>query len=385
MKYLIVRCEDKVSANAHPLSLLEGAKVTHLQNLAQGGAAGLIRFRQDTVGIDRLRIHRGLLGIKAAEPDAAPGHCYAASANVMVAAEETVWCCELVTQRDGQIVDPTAGGITTRESEVLIQALEDQLGSETRRWEVGKGSHHLFIVTDPTLNSDGAAIKPPNLLLGQLWENHLPHGTLGESLHLLIQESAKVLDAHPINRVRVDLGENPANLLWLWGAAVPASQQTFKQRTGLSAAIVSRGFYLKGAAKVLGLDWTETPYSTDEAAFDQLDKMIRQLMDRHDLVYVQYRVEAADHVERLCAMERLDRMLRTLATEHLPSLGPWRLLTVIDHNQSAAIPFVAIGTGLTRQPVASLSMQHLSQSPLVFDEPAKLFDWLIQKEPAVSI
>ena len=47
MKYVILRCEDQAPYSEQTATLLAGAKTPHLQQLAQAGAMGAIRFRND--------------------------------------------------------------------------------------------------------------------------------------------------------------------------------------------------------------------------------------------------------------------------------------------------------------------------------------------------
>ena len=377
MKYVIVRCEDYAPGGEQTATLLGGAKTSHLQHLAQAGAAGTIRSRGDQTVIDRVLLHRALFGLGPRDPEASPGRCYAAGANLQLAEGDTSWCCEFITQQDGRIIDPTAGGITTKESEMLVRVLDDQLGSKTRRWSVGYGSHHVLVTRDPALGSDGQVPVPaPELLVGQAWSRHLPKGAAGEALRSLIEQASTLLEHHPVNRVRVDLGENPANMLWLWGAADAGPQRTFAERTGLSGAVVSTSFLLHGFARSLGLGWKDGPRSLEESALQRLMKTVAPLVERHDLVYVHLSIETADPVERLCAMERIDHLLLKPLTEALPTQGPWRLLTAIDDRTNGSVPIVAIGTGLPQQPIAALTTQTFAESPLTFQEGSGVFSWL---------
>ncbi|MBI3010967.1 MAG: hypothetical protein HYY58_00540 [Candidatus Omnitrophica bacterium] len=388
MKYVILRCEDEARGNGRTATLLEGARLSYLQHLAQAGAAGLIRptvsrgrSRRGVPAIDRLHLHRSLFGLDHHDPEAAPGLCYAASVNLQITPEESVWCCDLVTRQDGAIVDPLAGRITTKESEILIQALDDQLGSESRRWEVGQGSQHIFVTNDPALapGADGSmTICSPELLMGQPWRRRLPKGSTGQALQRLLEEASRVLEGHAVNRVRVDLGENPANMLWLWGAARPETPpRTFRDRTGLSGAAISNSFFMRGFAQSQGLDWSNGPTSLEEGQLRRLMEKLEGLIDRHDLVDVHLVIDTPDPVERLCAMERIDQLLLKPLTEALTRrLSPWRLLAVIDDRRlSDTVPFIGIGTELPRQPIASLNAQRLMESPLTFPDGSALFAW----------
>ena len=353
--------------------------MSHLQHLAQAGAGGLIRPPRDRRAIDRFALHRGLVGLSPQDPEAAPGHWYAASAKVRVGSDETVWCCELMTQQDGKILDPTAGGIPTKESAALIDVLNRQLSSETRRWEYGDGAHHLFVTREKILaETDILAVPSPDVLAGQSWERALPRGATGEALQQLIVEASKLLESQPVNRVRLDLGENPANLVWLWGPAQPLPQKTWAERRGRSGAIISSCFPMQGFAQILGMEWKDAMHSIEEGAFERLAKQVNALLARHELVYVHLRVQTTHPVERLCFMERLDQLVLKPFTEHLPMGEPWRLLLAIDDLTSAAVPVVAIGSGLSQQPIAQLTSQSFAESPLTFADGEAVFAWLTQ-------
>ena len=388
MKYVILRCEDAGLFGEQTAPLLEGARTSHLAQLAQAGAAGVSRAgRSGAAAIDRFQLYRALLGLSPDEAEAAAGRCCAEAAGLQLGAEETAWCCELVSQRDGVIIDPAAGRIPTKESELLIHALDETLGSDIRRWEVGQGSHHALVTQDPALAAEGApAVRAPELLVGQAWRKQLPKGLPGETLGALIGQASQLLESHPVNRVRVDLGENPANMAWLWGASGGAPQAAFGDRTGLSGAVVSNSFLLKGLAKTLGLGWKDAPASLKESAVKQLTKTVSSLIDTHDLVYVHVSIETGDAVERTCAMERLDQILLKSLTEALPRIGPWRLLAAVDDLRQGIVPLIAIGSGLPQQPVVSLSAEHLNASPLAFTDGAGLFTWFTRKsgEPEVT-
>ncbi|MBI3083837.1 MAG: hypothetical protein HYY90_05690, partial [Candidatus Omnitrophica bacterium] len=246
-------------------------------------------------------------------------------------------------------------------------------------------SHHIFITNDPALapEADGSmAVCSPELLIGQSWSRRLPRGGTGQTLQRLLEEASSVLEGHAVNRVRVDLGENPANMLWLWGAARPETpQRTFRDRTGLSGAAISNSFFMRGFAQCQGLDWSKGPTALEEGPLRRLMEKVEGLIDRHDLVDVHLVIDTQDPVERLCAMERIDQLLlKPLAEALTRRLSPWRLLVVIDDRRlSDTVPFIGMGAELPRQPVASLNAQHLAESPLTFPDGTALFAWFTQQ------
>ena len=376
MKYVIVRCEDGGRWSSPSVPLLEGAKTVFLQQLAQAGAAGIVRRH----AVHRLAMHRGLLGLEPQGIEPPAGQCYAASVSMKLSEGEAVWCCDFATQQEGRVVDPTAGQIPTKESALLIQALNMELGSDTRRWEVGSGNHHLFITRDPALAPDPKVVIPSTeLLVGEPWARRLPRHPVAEAVQLMAEQAQAVLERHPVNQVRIDLGQNPGNLMWLWGGAAVTSSASFKERTGLSGAVVSHSFPLRGLAKTLALEGKAGPAMLDEVSVDRLGKDVTQLLKQHDLIYVHVRIVSDDPVERLCAMERIDQRLLKPLAEALPKSGQCRLLAAIDDRTDDSVGFIAIGSGLPQQPVARVHDRGLLESPLQFADSGELFSWFTQR------
>jgi len=390
MRYVIIRIADAAGPGGQAVSLLEGARSPHLGHLAQAGAAGSLRYRAGAEERDGLQRARGLLGLALEDSEASPALCYAAEAELELGPRDTAWCCDFVTQHNGQILDPTAGRIPTEESRQLLNAIQDRLGSETRRWAGGAHSHHVFVTREPALEGDGTPVASPAQLAGRSWQHELPKGAGGEALRRLVEQASTVLDGHPVNRVRVDLGENPANLMWLWGAASAGRATRTAGRTRRSGAIVATRFPLRGLAVCLGMDWVKGTERLTEPAIRRVQGSILRLLKHRELVYAQVEVVSADPVERLCAMERLDQLMLKPLTEALTAQGAWRLLVVIDARPEHAaqqdrprderidVAFVAAGTGVPRHPVVRLSALQLAQSPLRFDRTAELSRWFTE-------
>lgn len=380
MKYIIVRCEDGAPPQSNATSLLEGTKAVFMQQLASAGAAGIVKRHAQSRLINRLGVHRGLLGLEPKRAEPPEGQYYAASVNLKLAEGETIWCCDFATQQDACIVDPAAGQIPTKESALLIQALNMALGSDARRWEVGSGQHHLFITRDAALAPEASvSVPPPEMMVGEPWSRFLSRNALSQALQLLVEQAKDVLEHHPVNQVRVDLGQNPANFLWLWGGANNQPRPSFAARTGLSGAVVSHSFPLRGLAKTLQLEWKSGPALLDEISMDRLMKEVLQLLQGHELVYVHLRVTSPDAVERLCIMERVDQRLLKPIVEQLGSRGDWRLLAAIDDRLQGSVPFIAVGAGLPKEPVEQIQAGGLAESPLAFEDSAALFSWFTQR------
>jgi 2,3-bisphosphoglycerate-independent phosphoglycerate mutase len=311
MKYVIIRCEDRVRVPAEPLvDLLQSTKAAHLHHMAQTGAIGSLRWPLPRTALDGFHAHWALLGYSIQSESTRAGRAYAAAVDHALKPDEVAWCCDFVTQHEGRVVDPTAGAISTQEAKLLIEALNRQFGSEDRRWLLGEGSQHVLLLRDPALAAAGLEkpLEPPARIVGVLWKRRLPKGSLGRAVRTLVDQTSRLLEIHEVNRVRVDLRENPANMMWLWGAAKAHTVPTLKDHSGLSGVIISSVFPMRGFASMLGCSWEPGAVKLDEPSLKRLNRAVPKLLAGSDLLYLHVAVDASDPVERLCAVKRLDAL-----------------------------------------------------------------------------
>ena len=400
MKYLLVWCEDRVPLQFEgAASLLETARLTHVQQLAQAGGIGQVTWSRAHKPVNELQAHWSWLGYPEQEVRPAgrrrrhapssweAGRCYAASAHVDLGEQEHAWCCELVTQHEGRVMDPTAGGISTKEASRLIGSLNEKLATPNRRWVVGERSHHLFITTaaesaDVPLNVD---IDPPEHLVHRPWRRCLPRQAGSPWLRTLLEDAAELLEDHEVNRVRVDLGENPANMLWAWGTGTNRPLTPFATQTGLSGAVMSRAFAVRGLAHLVGLTWLEGSAKLDESGCERMQRAASKALASHDWLYLHLAIDQTDPIERQCLMQRVSQRLVKPLTDQLTKLEEFRLVVAVDDRSTAMTPFVAVGTQLPNSPAVHFTSQEAAESRLIFHDGAGLFAWLTGAESAAPV
>jgi len=392
MKSILVRCDDASVGNPQQLiGLLDVAKLAAVHQLAQAGTVGVVtaeRGRESqtpSVGVG-LAAHWGWLGyaIPSAQPDYlaldaawAPARAYAATLQLDVAESQVAWCCDFVTHHDGRVIDPTAGHLPTKEASSLVNSLNAHLATPRQRWVVGEGWRHALLVDAPEWVDQlaGLPVEPPERMVGQPWPRHLPRGPLGDWMRRLIDQAADVLDHHEINRVRVDLGENPANLIWLWGSGTGHAPVPLPTRHGVSGAMISSVFPLRGLARLLGVTWSQGVERLEERPIARLLHDITRLIETHDVVYVPIRIEETDPTARQCAMERVDQGLVKPLAEEATRRGNLRLVVAVDDRPSGTTPFAAIGPSLATHPALRLTAEAAMESPMVFETWEKWRIW----------
>jgi 2,3-bisphosphoglycerate-independent phosphoglycerate mutase len=353
MKYVILHADGMAD---HPRQELAGktplqaASTPHLDRLAQSSELGLL-----TVALENGRHGSGLTGtsILGYEPKTyyqGPGPLEAASLGVNVGELDVVYRCTMVTLKAEQppgtkgggsdlkrlgphiiMEDATAGLITSEEARELIDAVNEQLGSETIQFYPGSGHRHLMVWVN---GKPRAVCTDPQSLVGRPIGDALPTGDGADILRKLMDASLLILRDHPVNDERREAGNKPANCLWLWGEGRAIPWPSLSERFGRSGVVVSPSDVHRGLGLVAGLEAVDPERLADAELRTQAAVALEELKKK-DFAYVH--LELPDEVvydvdvkAKVRAIEAVDREFAGPFLEGLARLGPYRLVTISD-------------------------------------------------------
>lgn len=236
-----------------------------------------------------------------AEPDVAlvslsgydPRHGYtglgaleATARKIRLGTNEIAFRCNLVTLGGGVLLDATGGGIGTSEAGLLIDALNQELADLGARFHVGEGHGHLMVLKDAA--EARVSIASAHAIEGEATATRLPRGRDGERLREILRRAERVLSAHDVNHVRHDLGENPANAIWLWGGGRTPRWKRFRSRFDLRGTLVTTTPMARGLATLLGWPVSEAapPTGDPDADAAALGRAALAAIEEFDLVIV---------------------------------------------------------------------------------------------------
>ncbi len=264
----------------------------------------------------------------------------AAYLGVDLTAQDVAFRCNLVTIADEKMADYSAGHISTHEASVLIQELNRGLGSDTVRFYPGVSYRHLAVLRGyPVDELSRCLCTPPHDILGDSIRRHMPKGKGAQVLLDLMEKSKDVLSRHEINRVRLDLHENPANMIWLWGQGQKSQMPLFRQKYGKTGAVISAVDLIKGIGKLIGLEVIPVEGATGYYDTNYAGKAEAGLkaLERLDFVFIH--VEATDEAghngdlrNKIACIERFDSLVvGTILNHFKSSRNGWRLMVLPDH------------------------------------------------------
>jgi len=282
------------------------------------------------------------------------------SASLGIELGENDWAvrCNLITANEGILEDFSAGHVSDEEAKLIMSMLNDKFADKNVKFYAGKSYRNIMVYSgDVTLEAD---CTPPHDIIGKPITKNLPKGSGSEILFELMRDSFHLLENHEVNKVRLDLGENPANMIWLWGQGKRPSLTPFKELYGISGAVITGVDLLRGLATYIGWNIIEVPGATAylDTDYDAKAKYAIEALETHDMVLVH--IEAPDEAghegnthEKIRAIENIDRKIVGPVLEALEKYDDFRILVLPDHYTSISkrthtsdpVPFAIYGTG----------------------------------------
>lgn len=229
------------------------------------------------------------------------GALEAAGRGVPLGPEDIAFRVNLTTVDNGVLRDFSGGRIASPDATLLIQALNDQLGSRKIRFYPGLSYRNILVCSGPEFSAYVKTDKPDDNH-GQLVAEHLPSASRPEGettaavLRRLIDDAAAVLTNHPVNQRLVTEGHAMANGIWPWSGGRAGALKKLKDKYGITGAVISAVDVITGLGRCLGLDVVPVPGATGyvDTNYEGKAAAAVEAIKTHDFVYLH--LEAIDEV-----------------------------------------------------------------------------------------
>lgn len=255
---------------------------------------------------------------------------------------------------DGKVQETRVAGLTNEETDWLADVVRDVFKDKKISIEV-LGDARVSVMFDQ--------------LSGRIESGSFPNLGADASMYLnaetpansdrdaFMSNTAKMLPGLSINDVRVDLGENPASMIWLWGGGPPVEIGRPFLGAPLKAAMITNSPLAKGMAKLFGMDfhplgnvWEETPNPQMIGAHE-----LKKCIDEHELtiVYVEAPREGGAYgsaVEKVKGIDRVDIHVLGTMLKALDDLSDARVIIAAlpeDGVQMEQTPMLLCGKGVS--------------------------------------
>lgn len=343
MKYIVVLGDGMADEPIPALggrTPLDAAVTPVLDELAGKGTLGTVQNVPAGMAPGSDVANLSVLGYDPAANYSGRSPLEALSVGVQMEDDDVIFRSNIVTLTEPEpyaqktILDHSSGEISTADADILMDAIRAEFNSDTFRFYTGTSYRHILVWKHGRVS----ALEPPHDHLGKVIGDYLPQEKV---LRDMMERSFDILNNHPLNLARAAAGKHKANSLWFWGAGTKPKVQNFKEKTGLTGAMISAVDLLKGIAVGAGMKVYNVPGATGsidtnwegkaQAAIDAL------LKDGCDYAYIH--VEAPDEMghqgrveDKVKSIEYLDSRLIARVKQAMETAGEdYRMLILPDH------------------------------------------------------
>ncbi len=340
MKHIIILGDGMADHKVESLgnkTLLQYARPEYMNQLAREGRCGRLITVPEGFPPGSEVANTAILGYDLNKVYEGRGPLEAASIGYEMADDDFAIRCNIITLEDGKIITHNGGNLETKDAEILIQYLNEQLakpinekaGCELVKFITGIQYRHLLVIKG---GSKHIVCNPPHDHPNESWrpllvkaEENAPLETgrltaqqTAELLNELILKSQELLTKHPYNIKKAQQGERQANSIWPWSGGYRPSMQTLMQQYPQikSGSVISAVDLIRGIGHYAGLRIIEVEGATGLANtnYEGKAQAAIEALKKDDFVFVH--VEATDEAGhdgdtelKLKAIDYLDKRL----------------------------------------------------------------------------
>ena len=373
---------------------LEAARTPNMDFIARNGSLGRVKTIPQNLNPASDVANLSIFGYDPLRYYTGRGPLEAANLGVDLEEDDVAFRCNLITASGDTLVDYSAGHISSKEAAILIKFIDQNLGTNRIKFYPGVSYRHLMLAkrgADERLQD--LECRAPHDIAGQEISSNLPKGEGADKIIKLMQESRNILEKHEVNTVRIDLKENPANMIWLWGQGRKPSMPSFLKEYGLAGSVISAVDLVKGLGKILGLEVINVAGATGYYDTNYEGKAGAALGALKDKDFVFVHVEAPDEAghngdlrEKIAAIERFDQLIVGRVLSAFKRKKNFRILVLPDHftpislrtHTAEPVPFGIFGKDIPAGSFLNYSEREAQKSGLFFEKGHELMRFFIR-------
>ncbi len=399
MKYFVVLTDGAAGRPADETggkTALEAAQMVCINGFAMRGEVGMVKTVPEGMSPGSDVANLSVMGYAPEKYHTGRSPLEAASMGIDMSPTDVSFRCNVITvagegaYEDLTIKDHSSGDISNEEAKILIDYVNEKLGTEDISFYPGVSYRHAMIVHNGSTAYD---LTPPHDVLEQKVGPNLPKGEGSEFITEIMKKSYELLKDHPVNLARIEKGLNPGNTVWIWGQGRKPALTPFDEKFGIKGAVISAVDLIKGIAVCSGMKSVDVEGATGTIKTNFEGKAaaaVEAFKNGSEFVYVH--LEAPDECahqgsmsEKIESLEIIDQKIVKPVTDYLKETGEdFRMLVLPDHptpvcirtHSSEAVPYVLYDSRKDTEQIQNRYTEASGrQSGLYFDEGCKLTEY----------
>lgn len=401
MKYLVLLCDGMADYKYEGLdgkTPMDLAYKPNMDKLAKTAMVGTAKTVADNLKPGSDVANLSVMGYDPQECYTGRSPLEAASIGIALTDTDVTLRCNLVTLSDEEnfedktMIDYSADNISSDEAAEIIKTIEEALGNEIYSFFAGVCYRHCLVVKNGT--TDLGNMIPPHDISGRVIGEYLSDHKNAAPLIDLMKRSGEILKNHPVNLKRIAEGKRPASHIWLWGEGTKPQMQSFEDKFGVKAGIVSAVDLIKGIGKLAKCLVAEVSGATGyiDTDFDGKAKAAAKLFETCDLVYVH--IEAPDECghrgeaeNKVKSIELIDKHVLSYLLDELEKYGEYRILIMPDHptplitmtHARDPVPFMIYDNKVAEEGVDCFTEDTSESTGIYFDHGPDVMKVLLKK------
>ncbi len=393
MKYILIIFDgmaDEPRSDLDGKTPMQVARRPYMDKLARRGTVGMVRTVPEGMYPGSDTTNMSILGYDPVKYYKGRAPLEAASLQIPLETSDAAFRANLVATDGTNMVDSSAGHVSTQDARELISLIDQKLGSQFIKFYPGVSYRHIMVWRG---GSDDVQTMAPYKIHGKPFGEYLPEGDGENKLRQLIYDSLEILDQHPINRRRRDEGHEPANMLWFWGQGRQPDMPSFFSERAMTGSVVAAVDLIRGIGRMVGLKLIDVPGATGYIDTNYLGKGQYALSALQQSDFVWVHVEAADEAShegkleaKIEAIENEDKLVLGTILEGMSKVDPdFRILLLPDHPTPVAtqahtanpVPFVLYDSRHDKGNKIPFDERADEDAKLRVDEGYRLMDMLL--------
>ena len=348
MKYLVVIAAgltDRPIAEKDNKTPLQLAETPNLDALVKKGQCGPVQTIPDSLHPGNEVSSLGLFGYDPEKFKTGHAALDAIGLGVIPEEDEIPLCCDLVTLQathdDMVMKDYTGGNLSSEDSELLINALNEQVMDAPVKFCHGKGYHNLVMIKNPPIKE---RLTPPNELIGEGIRQFMPEGKEVRDLIFVMSQAQIILHNLPYNKHKLRDQKDAVNSIWFWGNGELPTLPTFHEKFRKSGSVITASSMIKGIGKLAGIEALEIKGATGfyNTNYSNKVKATLEELEKKDVVFLH--ISAGEEVslkgsidDKILAIEDFDSEVVKPIAQALETQNATKLLIVVNHVSSVAL------------------------------------------------
>jgi 2,3-bisphosphoglycerate-independent phosphoglycerate mutase len=400
MKYIIVLGDgmaDQPLEQLNGMTPLAAAKTPFMDTLSEKAEIGCVNTIPEGMNPGSDTANLSVLGYDPVKYYSGRSPLEALSIGIPMKDTDIAIRCNIVTISNDDlpfeektIIDHSASEISTQDCAILLEAVREQLETQSYKFYLGTSYRHCLIWD----KGEVVELTPPHDILERVIGSYLPQDAI---LREMMKRSHEILKNHPLNLKRQEQGLNPANCCWFWGAGTKPMLSSFWEKTGKKGIMISAVDLLKGIAVGAGMDVAHVEgangglHTNYEGKTDAAFQALTQ--DGFDFAYIH--IEAPDEMghqgsieRKIQAIEYLDERVIGRLIQKLDKNGTdYRLLVMPDHptpicvrtHTSDPVPYLLYDSTSPQQHLWHYNEAEAIKSGNKYDKGYEMIDILFSK------